>query len=385
MYHAVSESGETVFFTATPSATNVATVYARIPCPYTEGGEVRFATQQCEEESDGRKGLEGRMTIAVSDPSSDEGCNECKQVSTPQPAHYQGASADGSKVFFTTTQTLLNEDSTSNLYEYDFKAPEGDRLVDLTPDPNGADVGLGEPEQGGVVRSSSDGSHVYFVAGGVLTGEESVLTGEKLHKVKAVEGAENLYAVDTNTGRIRFITALTERHGQELAQAFDYERHAQTTPDGRYLVFSATPTTSLAGETGDTNNLAHPGARAVFRYEFPEEESAPGRLTWISKAEENTAAPNEGQDAWVEALQASETGAFADTEDWSRAISGCPQGLGVSKEEGELCPPGHTMAKTSSSLRKKSCRQTMRATATSFICGTVRGTAKTLQQKGSSR
>lgn len=329
MYHAVSESGETVFFTGRSKVTKVATVYARIPCPSKEGASERFAALQCEEEAEGRK-VEGRLTVAVSDPSSDEGCAACKSGSTPQPAHYQGASADGSKVFFTTTQTLLNEDSSSNLYEYDFKAPEGDRLVDLTPDSNEANVGLGEPEGGGVVRTSSDGSHVYFVAGGVLTGNEKNPYGDE-----AKEGMQNLYGVDTNTGRIRFIAVLTD--GLELARGWDFERHAQTTPDGRDLVFSTVPTTELATVSGDTNN---PSARAVFRYEFPEEESAPGRLTWISKAAPGTAAPNAGQDAWVEQLQGAERGAFADFEDWSRAISGCPQGLGVSKQEEELCPPG---------------------------------------------
>ena len=55
----------------------------------------------------------------------------------------------------------------SNLYEYDFDAAAGQRVVKVT----GGDgtVSVPAPELRGVVQVSPDGSHVYFVAGGVLT------------------------------------------------------------------------------------------------------------------------------------------------------------------------------------------------------------------------
>jgi len=59
-------------------------------------------------------------------------------------------------------QELLDHDSTYNLYEYDFNRPEGEKLALLSPDAEPAKVE-------GVVRISPDGSHVYFVAQGVLT------------------------------------------------------------------------------------------------------------------------------------------------------------------------------------------------------------------------
>src|SRR5262249_56938086 len=101
--------------------------------------------------------------------------------------------------------------------------------------------GGGEPEGArvrGVVRTSSDGSHVYFVAQGVLASG-------------GVNGANNLYAVNTNTEETKFVaelaepdhalwgesTSITERCKQQSA-CDAASREAQTTPDGRYLVFS---------------------------------------------------------------------------------------------------------------------------------------------------
>jgi hypothetical protein len=105
---------------------------------------------------------------------------------------YWAASHDGSKVFFTDC-SRLTADSTANaetacfhppnniqgsketarftgsdLYEYDFERPVGQRLVDLAVDHNSGDA-LGADVQG-VVGVSEDGGSVYFVANGVLAG-----------------------------------------------------------------------------------------------------------------------------------------------------------------------------------------------------------------------
>ena len=296
-YHAVSESGETVFFTAAPEASEAETVYARIPCP-SASYEFELPCEFVEREG---QMVEGRQTVKVSDPNAKEGCAACaapivvadvttkiglktvkvasgvfpagvtKEMavegagiptgtsvssvsgstlvlsaeatasatgvtltfSERKPAAFQGASADGSKVFFTTTQKLLNGDSTTNLYEYDFnKTPpaymNGQRLVDLSPDPSGAQVL-------GVVRLASDGSHVYFIAGGVLTGEANEY-GEH-----AEAGKENLYGCDTETGQIKFIAAVTGLgHAEGHKFPLPFSPRAQTTPDGLDLVFSST-------------------------------------------------------------------------------------------------------------------------------------------------
>jgi hypothetical protein len=146
-------------------------------------------------------GESGAHTVAISEPSTAD-CGACDTERVAQaPAVFQGASEDGSKVFFTTEQPLLGEDGTRNIYEYDFDAPPGERIVKVS----GGDSTLSkEPEAhvDGVSAISADGSHVYFVAGGVLT-----LTPNSQGR-QAIEGADNLYVFDTETRAIAFIADL---------------------------------------------------------------------------------------------------------------------------------------------------------------------------------
>ena len=115
-------------------------------------------------------------------------------------AWYRDASVDGERVFFTSRVELTNdadtglEDNAANLYEYDFERPEGERLSDLTP---------GNVEGGGVVglvTASEDGSYVYFVADGGLTGEKNS------EGAGPVAGEPNLYL--SHGGRVVFIATL---------------------------------------------------------------------------------------------------------------------------------------------------------------------------------
>jgi hypothetical protein len=246
---------------------------------------------------------------------------------------FHGASADGSKVFFTTEQKPLvpagaSAATTSNLYEYDFDKPGNEKLVDLTPTslPEGAGVV-------GVVRSSSDGTHIYFIAKGVLASEGPEVeptpgVTEKSGPAKA--GERNLYGVDTDTGTIKFIATglpivpgapnggLHVAEGETTVEQVPY---AQTTLDGRDLVFDST--SALAGDTNPPNKLLHP--EVVYRYDFDS-----GELTWISqasqelKAESGSPNPNEGLSSWVaqNPTPASTRGALADVDDYSRAITG---------------------------------------------------------------
>jgi hypothetical protein len=198
------------------------------------------------------------------------------------------------------------------MYEYDFGSPAGKKLVliskALTPGTEGAEVL-------GLVRSSSDGSHAYFVANGVLTSEKN--SAEEAPQA----GHHNLYAYDTVSGTLKFVATLGETDkeitlwGEFAAQRFDdtFVREAQTTPDGRYLVFS-----SLVALAGDTN----PHAKAVYRYDFQT-----GELAWVSQAspglktELKANSPNEGDSAHVRALNNSLAGSLASVEDWNRAVS----------------------------------------------------------------
>ncbi len=187
--------------------------------------------------------IEGSHTVAISEPSATD-CPLC-DTSTPADATFQGASADGSKVFFTTTQPLLGRDMSGNLYEYDFDPPVGGaRVVRVS----GGDESVSEPtaDVQGVTAISEDGSHVYFVAKGVLT---TVANGAGEH---AQSGAENFYVYERDAeypdGRTVFI-ATCEGIGRE---------QSQTTPDGRFLAFAS----GCRLTPGDTSS-----ARQVFEYD----------------------------------------------------------------------------------------------------------------------
>ena len=235
-YQAISADGSMIYFTAEPTG-GVPTIYARI---------------------------DGKETVAVSEPSPSE-CTTCS--ATPSTAFCQGASADGSKVFFTTKQQLVNgdTDSTTDLYEYDFNNPPGHRIVQVS----GGGLGDVTPGAGaevqGVVSVSEDGSHVYFVATGVLTTLPNGL-GQT-----ASPGSDSLYTYDTDTGETKFVATLLESDQQLWGVSEPVKgttgvvdsRLAQATPDGRYLVFDSFAKLITAGPEADTS-----GAQQVYRYDF---------------------------------------------------------------------------------------------------------------------
>ncbi len=287
-YHAISQSGAPVFFTAEPPASGSEAVYARETKESGERETVELSSAECKAEPN---------------------CT-ASQVAE---AHYQGAAADGSKVFFTTEQQLLGgpADHTLKLYEYDFEEPgkgvsehlpTGAHLVQLSVgNVHGAQVA-------GVIRTSDDGSHVYFVAQGVLTAEANGLSQH------AEYGGFNLYGVDTETGVVHFVATLGQSDQQLWTATREPKRgedEAQTTPDGRFLVF--TTHQHLVGE--DTNE-----ATGVYRYDFET-----GDLLWLSQPDPGLAG-GEGKSSAIAPLPIAVDGANADIDDWNRAISGCPPG-----------------------------------------------------------
>ncbi len=224
--NAVSEDGATVFFVATGAD--------RSPC----GG-----AEPPVNELFARVG--GERTVAISEPSVVD-CSLC-DTSTPGDAVFQGASADGSKVFFTTKQALLGQDTSENLYEYDFDAPAGEpRVTRVSAGDESVSVPTAQVQ--GVSAISEDGSHVYFTAKGVLT---TAANGAGEH---ARAGAENLYMYERDSeypaGRTAFITTCSDIGGP------DEER--QVTPGGSFLVF----TSGCRLTPGDMG-----AARQVFQYD----------------------------------------------------------------------------------------------------------------------
>lgn len=215
-YNAVSTSGKTVFFTPLPAEV-----------------EVGPGNKFCREESGKGVGsgpsvsevyarVNGSETVDISEPSAVD-CELC-DTSSRHSAVFQGASEDGSKVFFLSEQELLPEAKGMSLYEYNFNGAPGGRVTLVSHDP----VIGNKAEVRGVVRVSEDGSHVYFVA-------EDRLAGSNGLGHEPVAGADNLYVFDTDTETTSFVGTLAPAD-HNLWSLTDF-RAADTTPDGRFLVF----------------------------------------------------------------------------------------------------------------------------------------------------
>ncbi len=189
-------------------------------------------------------------TVAVSG-------SECTRTSgdpggacnAPALANFAATSSDGSRVYFTTTQQLLNSDTdqTNDLYECKIPpgtpAPVGSAnpcasLSEISSAASGADVQY-------LVSASEDGSRVYFVAHGVLAANLGA------NDLQAIAGANNLYVWEKDAahpaGKTTFIAGL-ENNGAG----------GKTTAGGQYLVFS-TAARPLASDTDE--------AQDIYRYD----------------------------------------------------------------------------------------------------------------------
>jgi hypothetical protein len=265
-YGGISADGQVVFFTAQKECEGGTQIYAR---------------------------LGGSRTVAISEPSKED-CEACQTSSAlEREASFEGSSADGSKVLFTTEQELLPGQKGKNLYEYDFDAERGRRIALIS-------AGATEPQVQAVSRVSLDGSHVYFVAGGVLSGDPN---GEGQ---RAQAGADNLYVYERDerypAGHTAFVADLCsgpEQSGtvsdpqcpsnlesssvlgaindkdlwNQQGHASDRNGPAQVTPDGRFLVFASYGDLTV----GDTSS-----ARQVFQY-----DAQTGALVRVSIGQDN--------------------------------------------------------------------------------------------------
>jgi hypothetical protein len=349
-YHAISESGETVFFTAEKVLNKervekeeelektVSVLDARTRCltgpncfyMYVEQGGLRVeAAEGKTAEGNPVTGQpvpnSGRETVEISLPSKTKCTETCadEAKNPPADATFEGASADGSKVFFTTERRLLNEDknTTPELYEYNFEPKAGQ--------PNLTLISAGQPgtEFNGVARTSSDGSHVYFTQKGLIPAARDPLNKNRTAggEEEASAEATNLYGYDTETGETKFVAVTSiegggkrgsrqqmEESGEFAEESKDQLRPAQATPDGNYLVFS-----SAAALAGDTNTK-----NAVYLYSF-----LTGELTWVSHAAPGCTGQGcgtGGLSAWIAPVAGTYWGAEADVDDFDRAVSGCP-------------------------------------------------------------
>jgi hypothetical protein len=163
---------------------------------------------------------------------------------------YWAASSDGSKILFTRA---------GDLYKYDVNAAVTSDLA-----PGGKVLG--------VTAVSADGSYVYFVAEGVLAGNENA------NKESAREGAANLY-VRSGAGTT-FIATLSlednEFTGPSAAISGRYGdwraalgmRTAEVTPDGQHLLFMSRQMLTGYNNAGCHNTHSQPaGCPDVFVYD----------------------------------------------------------------------------------------------------------------------
>jgi len=296
-FNALSENGRVVILTPTPEGANgtactgppVKELYARID------GE------------DAQAGFARSVAISVQPPA--EACNEepCEKNAAHEfeDAAFEGASADGSQVFFTDTQQLTDNASQSagsaiagpcntigtpggcNLYEWECEhcdelteVQEGERharrLVDVSEGEGGGPV-AGGPRVQGVLAVAPDGSHVYFVAKGVLTGAEENEAGEH-----AEGGADNLYVY--SGGQRRFIARLSPVNDREIpAELFSDEYEwdhkpgiiANVTSNGAMLVFTSHRALTPGVTCEETETIPCPSQ--VYEY-----DALSGQLTRVS-------------------------------------------------------------------------------------------------------
>jgi hypothetical protein len=185
---------------------------------------------------------------------------------TAQPI-FQGASTDGTVVFFTDSQQLTPGASPSGFDLYRCEIPEGAAaagcatLSDLSA-PAGA--GKSAEVQGIVSALSADGSRVYFVAKGVLNADPNQ-NGDA-----PISGAPNLYRWENGDG-VRFIGTLSAEDranwgmpGTVPAPGRTQSLSATASPSGRYLAF--TSQRNLLGydnRDAATNEPVH----EVYRYD----------------------------------------------------------------------------------------------------------------------
>jgi hypothetical protein len=171
---------------------------------------------------------------------------------------FQYASADGRRVFFTAESQLTFPSSAAAgkpaLYEYDVVTRA---LVDRTLGASAA------ADVRGFSGGAEDGSRLYFVAKGALTGPQVNGQGEV-----AQAGQPNLYLLESGT--LTFIATLdpaldrgawsyefTREEGRPPEAAGGSTLTTRTSPDGRYFAFN-----SVRGLSGGTA-----GTRQIFLYD----------------------------------------------------------------------------------------------------------------------
>lgn len=194
---------------------------------------------------------------------------------------YEGASIEGSKVYFTTGRQLTDSDTNGlssfglsgctgssfsiggcDLYLYDASKPVGERLTQITAGSSGQVV----PK---VVAISGDGSHAYFTSTQVLT----ATPGPEGRVAQA--GQTNLYLFEEDAahpnGHLAFIATTNPGSAYPVPVLGQDPEQLGVGGDGHLLVFTSTAALTADDLDGSKSD--------VFRY-----DAGDASLTRISKA-----------------------------------------------------------------------------------------------------
>lgn len=173
-------------------------------------------------------------------------------------ARYEGASADGSLVFFTSNEGLDGASSATELYEFNTTSAQ----IGLAPAMSAVPIGGGKGVLG-ETAIANDAATVYFVSLSALAANTNSVGG------KALAGEPNLYAYQAQSGQTTFIATLAwadvnacapdcgSGYPAALIAQPDLARPVYPTPDGSVLVFASNgdltggaggPVTTLSAE-----------------------------------------------------------------------------------------------------------------------------------------
>lgn len=186
-----------------------------------DGSHIFFTTPNARGSGDPSCSDPQQLYLRVGNATTVQVSASQRTISDPggtQTAAFQGASVDGGKVFFMSSEALTDDaadgagDAAQLLYEYD--VPSG-QLSLLTPN------GGGNPSVQGVVGLSADGSRLYFIARGVLA-------------PGATGGSLNLYTYAG--GQTTFVAATND---DTLLDTADFGRQMRMTDDGNRIVFAS--------------------------------------------------------------------------------------------------------------------------------------------------
>lgn len=253
--HAMSADGERVFFEANGG------LYLR-----ENAGQAPAAEANCLTTSEPELGC----TVQI-DRSFGE--------SAPGPGGgvFQFASRDGSRVFFTSDHALTGSATAQpgkpqtgkpDLYEYNLNQSGPKVLTDLTA--------VGQSESAnvrGFSGGSDDGSRIYFVARGVLTGSEQNGAGET-----ALAGQPNIYLA--HEGDLTYVATLSPWETSTVSGGKDSrnwweavsmggsgELATYWSPSGNYLLFSSVkPLTGFANSPAETGLCESENCKELFLY-----------------------------------------------------------------------------------------------------------------------